>query len=379
MRPRLSKSERRALWLLTVASSLVLAMMVRCTVALAIQSPGQPATGQWVQIGLAGLDVAALSGDPGDSSRLYAWLRGCRNFATIEDHRDAFQVTEGGRSWTGQVIGATLCSPSQPQLKMDDGILFAITHSGFGRSADRGATWHLASRSQVTSRSGRPDTRPTGERALAVVSGASRQVFVDIGPDWNDTRYPGFGVLMSADDGETWQRIGPGLQHAVSSIVVDPLSPATLYLAAGQDGIWRSDDLGMFWRHLDQAPPAATSLMLRPARQNVIYATGTDDSPGLWQTTDGGDSWIKLRDDAVDCMIPDIRDPNGDAVIIRHGEWGGLWSIAWSGDGGTSWSELGNPVNPRPNLPGALLVVGDSIVVGSNDGIWQYPLPVIAS
>src|SRR5262249_61604890 len=61
----------------------------------------------------------------------------------------------------------------------------------------------------------------------------------------------GQGIMMSADDGETWRRAGLGQgMHSdaiVKCLLADPKRPRTVY--AGSDvGLYRSDDGGGEWR-----------------------------------------------------------------------------------------------------------------------------------
>lgn len=192
---------------------------------------------QWIRIGLAGVDVAALAEDPRDPSRLHAWVRGCRNFSSLNDHRDPFTVTDDGHMWSGDVIGATLYSPARPQLRPDsvDG-LYAMTWQGVSKTTDSGATWWIAAQTQLTYPDRRIASQPTGEYALAVLPGQPNTLYVDAGPDWSDQRYPGYGLQKSIDDGAAWERIGPSVTHPVMAIAVDLLVRSTVYAAADQTG-----------------------------------------------------------------------------------------------------------------------------------------------
>src|SRR5215216_321503 len=76
-----------------------------------------------------------------------------------------------------------------------------------------------------------------------------------IHPTQTATIYAGttLGVFRSTDAGKTWSPINNGLTGTlVVGLVIDPLTPSTLYVASGTDfgnigGVFKSTDGGNSW------------------------------------------------------------------------------------------------------------------------------------
>ena len=110
----------------------------------------------------------------------------------------------------------------------------------------------------------------------------------------------GQGVMMSADDGESWTRAS--VRHGMHSDCIvrvlraDARSPQVVY--AGTDfGLYRSDDGGGAWRLLDNPMKGAMvwSMAIDPIDPTVMFAgTGTPSTPGIFRSTDAGKSWARL-------------------------------------------------------------------------------------
>src|SRR6266581_6675060 len=96
----------------------------------------------------------------------------------------------------------------------------------------------------------------------------------------------GQGVMMSADDGESWTRasVRQGMHSDCIVRVLQSASPRPEVVYAGTDlGIYRSDDAGGKWHLLDTPMngSAVWSVAIDPADPNVMFAgTGTPSTPG---------------------------------------------------------------------------------------------------
>src|SRR5438132_1191786 len=95
--------------------------------------------------------------------------------------------------------------------------------------------------------------------------------------------YFGDGVYKSTDGGKTWQHWGLVQSAAIGRIVVDPVDPQRVFVAAagsisriaGQRGIYRVTNGGKDWK-LVLAPPNSTTggidLAIDPSNHNRIFA-----------------------------------------------------------------------------------------------------------
>src|SRR5438309_11879796 len=163
----------------------------------------------------------------------------------------------------------------------------------------------------------------------------------------------GQGVMMSADDGESWTRAsvrqGMHSDSIVRMLRADARRPEVVY--AGTDmGLYRSDDRGAKWRLLDNPMKGSVvwSMAIDPVDSAVMFAgTGTPSRPGIFRSTDGDKSWTQLQVAiAEDCPNVGVPRPTGIAIDptndrnvwvgpeldgVRSGRDGGAPGPRWTG------------------------------------------------
>jgi hypothetical protein len=134
----------------------------------------------------------------------------------------------------------------------------------------------------------------------------------------------------------------------------------------GHSGVWRSDDGGDTWRHLEwpQPPAGSTSvsgalvvttiydLLISPANPDIVLAAaGRDgrrpDQSGIWRSADGGATWRRVhvftRNGVVEIASCLAVAPDDPAVMFAAGGF----AVARSTNGGVTWTES---VPPFQNL-----------------------------
>ncbi|HXC95373.1 MAG TPA: hypothetical protein VNU92_06705 [Edaphobacter sp.] len=158
--------------------------------------------------------------------------------------------------------------------------------------------------------------------AIAVAPSDPNIIYVGTGePDIRSQHSYGIGVFKSTDAGKTWHHIGLTETRQIGKIVVDPVDPNRVYVAAlghvykpnPERGVYRSLDGGKTWRKVlahakDPDNVGAVDLALDPQHPKTIYATlwATRRPPwsvyapsnmpggGLYKSTNGGDTWQPL-------------------------------------------------------------------------------------
>lgn len=63
--------------------------------------------------------------------------------------------------------------------------------------------------------------------------------------------------------------------------------------AAGKVGIGRSYDTGSTWKNIDLKDPGYSSRISFPSAKTGWLVVTSDNSPAIYQTTDGGTTWTQ--------------------------------------------------------------------------------------
>ena len=132
----------------------------------------------------------------------------------------------------------------------------------------------------------------------------------------NDISY-GDGVWVTHDGGAHWRNAGLRQTWAIAQIVVDPVNPRRVWVAAvgnpyrdtAARGIYRTSDGGRTWQRTLYLGPAsgASDVAIDPRDSNVVFAgiwqfrrlpwSFSSGGPfdGIFKSTDGGVNWKQLR------------------------------------------------------------------------------------
>ena len=286
---------------------------------------------------------------------LEAWFR---NDAT--DAAAPGVWVEQGPFNVGGRVPAMDVDPNDP-----DRIWLGSANGGLFLSEDAGVNWTPLFDDQSTLAIG----------AIAAHPVDSGIVYVGTGEDnGGGYSYAGDGVYKTVDGGATWTNIGLAETRRIGRIVIDPVDPERVFVAAGggvfnkdtNRGVYRSIDGGQTWEQvlfiaddtgvvditLDKSDP---NRLLAAAWQR--YSFGQDwyvggAASGIYRSLDGGDTWTKLGGGLptgadVGRIGVDIAESNPNtayAVVINS--TGGLIGIYRTQDFGTTWTKRSNSTLP---------------------------------
>src|SRR5882762_1394594 len=160
---------------------------------------------------------------------------------------------------------------------------------------------------------------------------------------------PGSGLYKSTDGGATWRQITKGLPGADDllgriGIAIATSNPKRMYLTAEakkEPGIYRSDDGGETWQHVNDdhriggRGPGAVGISVSPDNADLIYVANTT----TWKSTDAGQTFTGFKgapggDDYQRIWI----NPSNPQTIALSSDQGAVISV----NGGQTWSSWYN-------------------------------------
>ena len=127
----------------------------------------------------------------------------------------------------------------------------------------------------------------------------------------------GDGVYKSIDGGKTYTYAGLRTSRHINRIAIDPRDNETVFVAAtgplfgsgGERGIYKTADGGKTWKPVLTVDDdtGANDIAMDPSDSRILYAStyqrrrtaccmnGGGPGSGLWKSTDGGETWTRLK------------------------------------------------------------------------------------
>ncbi|WP_299839528.1 glycosyl hydrolase [uncultured Tenacibaculum sp.] len=222
----------------------------------------------------------------------------------------------------------------------------------------------------------------------------------------------GDGIYVSHDDGASWKNMGLKNSEHLSKIVVHPedsniiwaVSQGPLWTSGGERGVYKSIDGGKTWKRTlgDNKWVGATDLVMDPRNADVLYAAtwqrqrivagylGGGPGSGIHKSTDGGETWTKLKKGipgsnlgkiglAISPFNPDVIY----AAIELDRRKGGLFM---STNRGESWKKQSNAVSggtgphyyqelyASPHHEGKLFLMNNYVQISDDHGKTFYTM-----
>ncbi len=317
-------------------------------------------------------------------------------------YREIGPANMGGR------IASIAVVESKPQV-----FYVGAATGGVWKTENHGTSWTSLFDDQATSSIG----------DIAVFQANPNIVWVGTGEPQNRQSSPyGNGVYKSTDAGRTWTHMGLGDTRHIGRVLIHPMNPDVVYVAAvghlwgpNEDrGVYRTSDGGQSWEkvlYIDEHT-GAIDMAMDPGDPNTLFAAmyqrqrtgwgfnGGGPGSGLYRTLDGGDTWTELTDGipegdkgriGVDVfrgdgnivfavVEADAREP-GQGFGGGGGRGGGGGSrksgTFRSLDRGETWEKMSS-TNPRPmyysqiridpSNPDRLYVLGTQLAVSDDAG-----------
>ena len=209
--------------------------------------------------------------------------------------------------------------------------------------------------------------------AVAVAASDPNVIYVGMGSvDIRGNTSAGRGMWKSLDGGKTWRFIGLPEAGQIGRIEVHPKDADLLYVAAlghafgknPERGVFRSKDGGATWEHVLALNDStgASDLTMNLSNPRELYAgmwrgerkpwkliSGAEEG-GVYKTTDGGDTWTKLKGGLPEGLVGKVgvsisqADPERVWAILEAEPEGGVYR---SDDAGKTWTRTNSENNLR--------------------------------
>ncbi len=243
-----------------------------------------------------------------------------------------YKTRDGGKTWTNLSKGMT---HSRVISMAVDPVYPATVYAGtkgdaVHKSYDGGQRW-------TSMRAGLDD---------ATISSVVNQFVFDPADSQHILLATTMGVFESKNGGENWSKRMEGMKEVLMVITLglDPARPSVLY-AGTSGGVYKSTDQAGHWEQVNNGlvPPEmvktsralnVTCILVDPFDSNTVYAATL---AGLYKTTDGAASWVRIGAALADQMIiAMVLDRTRKGVLYVAGRDG----VHRSEDGGASWTTV---------------------------------------
>ncbi|MGC8898248.1 MAG: hypothetical protein ACP5JH_08310 [Bacteroidota bacterium] len=265
-----------------------------------------------------------------------------------------------GPAVAGGRVTAVVGIPGKPNV-----YYVGTAGGGIFKTEDGGVTWKAVFEKQPTASIGAVALAPSNTNLVWVGTGEA---------NLRNDIITGKGVYFSPNGGQFWQYKGLKEVGQISRIVIDPVDPNIVFVAAighawrpnPERGVYRTTDGGKTWEKVlfVNDTTGASDLIMQPGNPKILFAAmwqvvrhpwKLDDGgygSGIYRSTDGGATWSKLTEGLPSGPLGRIAlaiaptNPNHVYALIESKE-GMLWD---SKDLGDHWTLVSNnhALNVRP-------------------------------
>lgn len=289
---------------------------------------------------------------------------------------------------SGRVVDLAI-HPSDPSTWY-----LAAAYGGVWKTVNAGTSWKPVFDAQGTSSIGCVSIDPANPATVWVGSGENNS---QRSVGWGD------GVYRSEDGGRSWTNMGLKASGSIGMVKVHPKDSKTVFVAAfgplwsagGDRGLFKTTDAGKSWRKVLDVDhwTGANEVHFDPRDPQLMYATtyqrhrkvwtllNGGPGGGIWKSTDGGETWTKLKSGLpaadvgrIGLTLPPLEPGVLVATIEAQDDASGTYRSA---DGGLNWEKLNGQLasSPQyyqelfsdPSVPGRLYSI-DTFLQTSDDG-----------
>ena len=234
----------------------------------------------------------------------------------LQAHRSGnsiFKSTDGAANWAVSDSGLAAAGVSDVVFQPgNSSIVYVSTDVGLFKSTDGGSNWTRLAGVAIPVNKIALD--PTAPGTIYVATNA--------------------GLFKSTDDGNTFTGINNGFGPLFAQkILVDPVTPTTLYAISIGTSVFKSVDAGANWTEKFVSFNGGFVTDLAIDQNGTLYAGTTF---GIYKSTNGANSWTQSNG-----LLPNPRVANIVVDDIHNLVYAATNSgLFKSADGGTSWTNI---------------------------------------
>jgi len=295
--------------------------------------------------------IGSLAVAPSDPNVIWAGTGETFIRGNVSQGNGIYKSTDAGKTWTHMGldktgrIGRIVIDPRSP----DVAFAAAMGHCygpqaerGVFRTTDGGKTWKRVL--FVDEKTGCSD--------IAMDPNNPRILFAGMWPllirTWGRwSGGPGGGIYVSRDGGDTWKKLtGKGLpkdEIGKTAVAVAPSDSSRIYamLETKDEGLWRSDDGGRSWTHMNRdhavlnRPHYYTRCVVAPDDPDEVYFPATR----FHRTLDGGKTIARFNPAGGDHHDMWIDPLNPDRMMVGNDQ-----GVSISTNRGKTWHGVHLPI-----------------------------------
>ena len=237
----------------------------------------------------------------------------------IRTRSEMYKSVDGGANLSNDNYGLTKSAIFQIAVHpTQSATVYAGTPDGMFRSTNGGRTWFAIN-------NGLNDSRRINAIVIDPLTPSTIYIATNI-----------FGVYKSTDGGNSWNLRSNGMESDVMGLAIDPVTPATLYAAPRNGPIRKTTDGADNWAPTGSGGPVSPfAVAVDPHNHTTVYATDFLGSAPVFKSTNAGASWqtIGLNDTGSGLFVK--VSPHTPNLVYATMSIGGLFK---SVDGGNNWS-----------------------------------------
>jgi photosystem II stability/assembly factor-like uncharacterized protein len=188
-------------------------------------------------------------------------------------------------------------------------------------------------------------------------------------------------LLKSVDAGSTWVPVSSGLgfdNNTLISAMIGTTISGNLYVAttpgsqpSAPHGLFKTLDAGATWTPLPGAPNNITSLAADPTNVDIVYA-GT--AIGVFKSVDGGATFTPMNSGLTTSSVTSIAiNPLQPANVFVGTSTGGVFR---SSDGGATWQPMNDGLTDLGISTLAIDANGKFLHAATGNAVFDYQFPL---